>query len=89
MAQENRTPQAQQNRTSSEQDAEGQTAAATAKPKAPAPQVERFFVVQETREVAARGGTFRLVRGKKISSKGYNIAHLQRMGVKLEEQTAN
>lgn len=89
MAQDNRTPNAQQNRTSSEQETEGQAAAAaTAKPKAPAPQPERFFIVQETRDIPHKGGAFCLRKGKKISSKGYNIEHLKRIGVKLEELQA-
>jgi hypothetical protein len=44
----------------------------------------RWFRVLEAKDVPRHGGSFHLHAGKEISSAGYDIAALLRVGVKLE-----
>lgn len=66
--------------------------AAAAKPHAKpdaeveaAPTKERFYLVEQDREIPRGGGSILLHKGKRISTHGYDIEQLKRHGVKLTE----
>lgn len=50
-----------------------------------APAREKFFMVNEDREIPRGGGSVLLKKGKRISSHGYDIERLKQHGVKLTE----
>lgn len=52
-----------------------------AKPEAP---TEEFFVVQADTPVPRGGAPFILRKGKRISSRGYDIPYLRKLGVPLQ-----
>ncbi len=94
MANENTKNQANQNpdeqaaaAAAREEEAKKAAAKQAAKP-APTHTHEKFYRVVETHEVPHGGGSYLLKKGKVISSKGYHIDHLKRIGVKLEEASA-
>lgn len=62
--------------------------AAEAKPHAKVEDKERFFLVEQDREIPRGGGSILLRKGKRISTHGYDIEQLKRHGVKLTEVPA-
>jgi len=81
MANENNTKNPSQNQQQA-------PAAEANKPQAKveaAPAGEKFFLVNEDREIPRGGGSVLLRKGKRISSHGYDIGQLKANGVKLTE----
>ena len=62
-----------------------QAQAGDTSPQRPQPARERRFLVEESAEIPRGGSSYVLSKGKTISSHGYDIAALQRQGVKLRE----
>ena len=80
MAQPNQNPNQQNQNPQAPQASNGDTS-----PQKPQPAKERKFLVEESAEIPRGGSNYRLSKGKTISSHGYDIAALQRQGVKLRE----